>query len=351
MDHVFRDTVVADAFVQDKLQREGAHCLLKTLYAQGSDIVKGGLSACVPPESLYISAFDSQHERAWNEGRLYVTLDGSKVAVISGSMLTVDGFKKQLKFINNTLDRCPTNSCMLNFCIFAQNICITANWGRFHDIWNSVKNAAKKKLLLQDGSGRVVCLWTSVVRFSSIANINHGPFRSGCWGRGKQATVKRIEGSMSGRSAAVREVISAQCRLLGTPEPTADEGFEEMFRDKVLLAPSAHEAGSILKFARWKSVSDNWDLHRPQIWYEKLILTEMGSSGGADMMAFVAASSTSMHDTEIAQKMTSSKTGLLARAPTYITQDVCLHLNRFCCVTRPLSKWHGYRAAEVRTKS
>ena len=49
MDDVFRDRVVADAFVQDKLQREGAHCLLKTLYAQVSDIVKGGLSACLLP--------------------------------------------------------------------------------------------------------------------------------------------------------------------------------------------------------------------------------------------------------------------------------------------------------------
>ena len=325
MDDIFRDTVVADAFVQDELQREGAHCLLKTLYAQVGDIVKGGLSACVPPESLFISAFATVHERAWKDGRLYcqATADGDRTVVIPDSMLTVDDFKKQLKFINNTLDRCPTNSCMMNFCIFSASMCMTAYWGRFHDIWNSVKNSATKNMVLQDGSGRVVCLWTSVVRFSSIANINHGPFRSGCWGRGKQATVKRMEGSMSGRSAAVREVISAQCRLLGTPEPMTDESFEEMFRDKVLLAPSAHAAGSILKFARWKSVSDNWDEHRRQIWYEKLILTEMGNSGGADMMADFAAQSTSMHDSEIAQKMTSSKTGLLARAPTYITPELC----------------------------
>ena len=54
-------------------------------------------------------------------------------------------------------------------------------------------------------------------------------------------------------------------------------------------------------------------------------------------------------ESEIAQKMTSSKTGLLARAPTYITTELCLHLDIFCCVTRPLSHLHGFQAAEART--
>ena len=347
MDDVFRDTAVADAFVQDKLMREGAHCLLKTFYAQVAEIVQGGLSACVPPENFELG--ENRLKRVWDPDKrrmFWEDADGNTSVIIPDNMLTVEGFAKKLKLFTNTLDRCPTNSCMLNFCVFDQGMCLTANWGRFHDIWNSVKNAGKKKII--DSTGAVVCIWTSVIRFSSIANINHGPFRSGCWGRGKQATVRKIEGSMNGRSAVVREAIIEQCRLLGIPVPTTDEGFEEFFQTQLLLAASAHSAGSILKFARWKSVVDNWEEHRPQIWYEKVILSEMGNGDTSEMIDDFAAKSTSMHDTEIAEKMTKSKTGLLARAPSYITRDLCLHLDIFCSVTRPLSNLHGYCAAEVR---
>ena len=44
-------------------------------------------------------------------------------------------------------------------------------------MWNSVKQAAK--------NGKR-SMWKAVVRFSNVANLNFGPFRSGCWGKRKQ---------------------------------------------------------------------------------------------------------------------------------------------------------------------
>lgn len=66
-------------------------------------------------------------------------------------------------------------------------LCRVWSWGPFHDQWNSIKMA----------------IWRAVVRFSSVANINHGPFRSGCWGKGKQTALRG--GSFALESASWRE--------------------------------------------------------------------------------------------------------------------------------------------------
>ena len=79
----------------------------------------------------------------------------------------------------------------------------------------------------------------------------------------------------------------------------------------------------------------------------KCILTEM--SGFAGQMMDEINETTSMYDSELAAKMTTSKTGLLARAPAYITRDLCWSMDVYCSVMRPLAKLHRFRTSEIKS--
>ena len=122
--------------------------------------------------------------------------------------------------------------------------------GVCHDLWNAIKNSAKKRT--REGKARPT-LWSSVVRYSSVQNVNHGPFRSGVWGKGKQTAARRVSQTQTSKGVSFRELARLQSLLMGWQEPVTDEEFEWYF-NQMITAESATSAGPILKFARWESV-------------------------------------------------------------------------------------------------
>ena len=81
----------------------------------------------------------------------------------------------------------------------------------------------------------------------------------------------------------------------------------------------------------------------------KVPLDEM-SKHTEEVSTCIAANSTAQHDADLAQRMTSSKTGLLVRAPAYVTEELATHLDIFTCVTAPLSRFYSHRTAEERRR-
>ena len=120
-----------------------------------------------------------------------------------------------------------------------------------------------------------------------------------------------------------------------------------LYWSKMLKCRSCFEAGPILKFARWVSVPEVWEWFRPEIALLKPVLEEM--SGDTDhLVAEVLAATTAQHDAELAEKLTSSKSGLIHRAPGYITPALFRHLDIFCSVSHPLCKYYSYRTGEIK---
>lgn len=145
---------------------------------------------------------------------------------------------------NHILDRGSTGSAL---CWFAQHkkLCWVWSWGPFHDQWNSIKQAAKR---CRGGE-----IWRAIVRFSSVANINHGPFRSGCWGKGKQTALRNYMTKNTVHSERFRAAAQQQAALKGAPI-TNDDEYDSWWTFLNSL-PSCHAAGPICKFARWPPIS------------------------------------------------------------------------------------------------
>jgi len=63
----------------------------------------------------------------------------------------------------------------------------------------------------------------------------------------------------------------------------------------------------------------------------------------------VEANTTAMLDAELAGRMTTSRSGLIARAPTYITQELCDVMDMFNIATGPARAEYKFRAEDVKT--
>lgn len=141
----------------------------------------------------------------------------------------------------------------------------TCVWFYFHDLWNSIKTAAKTSCL-----GR---WWKRILQFASVANINHGPFRSGAWGKTKQTTHQQWHDNVTVEDEAFRDVARRQAALLG--RPITDEREYDEWLVYAGRIRSCMECGPVCKFARWMSVEQVWDYYRPEIYVTRIILQEM----------------------------------------------------------------------------
>ena len=59
--------------------------------------------------------------------------------------------------------------------------------------------------------------------------------------------------------------------------------------------------------------------------------------------------STQMVDPELATKLTSGKEGLIARAPTYISENLIDIMDMFVAASKPLKVYSKYKAEEVKS--
>ena len=89
------------------------------------------------------------------------------------------------------------------------------------------------------------------------------------------------------------------------------------------------------EYAGWGSIHHPYRNHgyRSELWFLKEILKTMSGSNAAH---FVESASTKMLDAELAQRMTSSKEGLLNKVHTYIDQTMIDVMDMFSTVSQPL---------------
>ena len=316
------------------------------------ELVGEGVARIVCPEDIFLDPCETGTARRVVVDGLPTIEDearGVSQTVLPREYLDITFFKKKILIVVHTVDRSPTNVATLNFMMFSRRFFFVVVWGILHDIWNSLKTAGKRKVTFSaatvNGKKVTVTIWSSVIKFSSVCNINYGPFRSSVWGKSKQGACKRIEDTKTETDPSFQESAREQASLLGHEEPTTLDEFRPYFRSMVNLK-SATEAGFVCKFSRWCSVPECWEYHRPEWFLSRPVLREM--SGKSDeLLADIQASATAQHDSELAAKLTDNKRGLLQRAPGYVNMEVATHLEIFTCVSKPLTKFHSYRASQV----
>jgi len=237
---------------------------------------------------------------------------------------------------NHTLDRGSVGASGANF-MESHGYLNTFHPGRFHDDWNSIKNSAKKST----SSG---IWWARIVEFASLCNMNHGPYRSSAWRRLKEMLLGKYLETHDVNSPDFRVTAEETAKIDGKIISAPSE-YVHYWRFMELL-PSCHEAGPILKFARWMCISDCWQYYRREMWMLKAVLNE-NTTEIAD--AAVDYESTAMLDAQVARTMTTSKKGLLARAPTYVTWKLIDTMDLFCLITQPSRAEYTFRTTQVKT--
>ena len=331
---IYRDSKVAALFVEDRLTRQSSHSLLQTIVSQLEQLVPSPVTRGTLPAAVRVAPLQDVDE-------CIVELSDHTLCLVNRRTNRVvhvfppDFSVKSLLVVNHVLDRGPTNCCMMAFAQ-QQGLLWVPHWGPFHDMWNAVKSAAKKV----DAGG----WWLQIMRFASVANLNHGPFRSGAWGKSKQNTLKTTLDTRTEYSDDFREAARRTAALLGsTAESDLDFAF---WWHKLGTLPSCHEAGPILKLARWMSIQECWDYYRSEIWLLRLVLCDISGQSAWDE---VAKDSTAMIDAELARRMTTSSGGLLSKAPGYITQRLVDVMETFSFVSAPLRETYQHLASQVKT--
>ena len=202
--------------------------------------------------------------------------------------------------------------------------------------WNSIKQSAKG---YQNGK-----FWRSVIRFSSIANLNHGPYRSSAWGKMKQESHADFMAKHTMASEEFRRAARMTAWLLG--QDIDDAGDWAPFWQRLSTLPSCHESGPALKFARWMSIQEVWKYYREELFFLKEIVLNMSKDG--DRLQQV--DSTQLLDPDLAYHMTSDpEGGLLARVPVYICPELVDSMDIFAGVTSILGNIFSDRTHSIKT--
>ena len=167
---IMRDRELSDLWVADRLERQASHQLLQALVTAIEDQFPKPLTRGVLPAEVNLQPVDITSSIRMGEGGFLVRED---VGTGDTTRVFPPSFNVRSLFItNHTADR--SSLCVAIFGYLAHSgVLLAFHAGIFHDIWNAVRQAGK----------HVGQFWKKVVRFASIANLNHGPFRSGQWRR------------------------------------------------------------------------------------------------------------------------------------------------------------------------
>ena len=331
---IWRDLSVSQLFVENKLLRVATHALFRCLVTQMEGVAPDIVNRSRLPADVLVRTLADRDEVVVSMPDMSLRIVNERTRVVR-RVFPRNWDPRSVAISNHVLDRGSTGSALA---WFAQKIQLlwTFVFGVFHDLSNSIKQAAKKTK-----QGKT---WNRVVRFSSIANLNFGPFRSGAWGKGKQVALVRLLEVTTSHCPRFREAAFKQASLLGQA-PSTDADYDAWYGFMSEL-PSCVEAGPQCKFARWLSVQECWDYHRKEIWLVREVLMEIDADATQHLQA---QDTTAMLDAALATKMTTSKTGLLARAPSYITQDLCDGMDMFNHITSAGREMYQYRTTKVKT--
>ena len=167
-----------DLYIENKLARQASFQLLKTVVSQIADkipnvLTRGVLDADVhvgpivdPNKVLSQCAMGLPCLRDFGTG---------EVTPIFPENFDLDAYVR----VTNLIDRGSTGATGVFF-MASLGYLWSVLWGTMHDINNAIKGAAKKMNYVRNW-------WLIVTKFSGVSNLNHGPFRSGAWGKAKQS--------------------------------------------------------------------------------------------------------------------------------------------------------------------
>ena len=210
-----RDQEVADAWVQDRVERHAAHASLRAVFAMVGACCGPRLleRSALPPELQGIMRLNVTETRKSTDAGWCVGGGGRDdlVPVIPPGWRSRDVF-----IVNHTVDRCGIGASGLAFAMARQQLLWGVHWGRFHDSWNAIKSASKRAV-----GGAI---WRGLVRFSGVANLPSGPYRSGPWKAQMQDTLTSLTSLLSAdepdfQRAAARQQTIQPTRFRGKFQP------------------------------------------------------------------------------------------------------------------------------------
>ena len=142
------------------------------------------------------------HRRGWK-----IVREGHEDA----ELIPTDFDVNKLCIINNMIDRCMVGGAGMNH--FMTLMCCGTRWGPLHDSWNAIKTSAKRA-----HKGRI---WSALVRFSGVANLPFGPFRSTAWKSQLQEALRSLTETLSPTSPEFERAMERQQAL--QPHRFADQ--------------------------------------------------------------------------------------------------------------------------------
>ena len=211
------DREAFEYWVEEKLEREAAHQTLQAVVAAMESVFPLPLTRGQCPRDLRI--FAAGRDGTWivdDHGRpiLRTNSTDDTVLVLPEKFSSGDAF-----ICNHTVDRCSTGLAGLNY-MFFEKMMWAVHYGLFHDLWNSIRTAAK---LVHGG-----IVWKWIVKFATVANFNHGPYRTGQWRRLKTEQHRRYVDTKSWESADVQQLCRNQAKMHGR-ECTAESQYRYEF--------------------------------------------------------------------------------------------------------------------------
>ena len=117
---VHRNAEVAQAWADDKLERESAHAIIEALSSQLAMVTRRGFKAAKISEDLLSGPYsDRVKTRDWGEGSVmqigWNDADGSVEDVIPSRLLAIEQLQEEVTLINLTMDRGSSNVSAMNF--------------------------------------------------------------------------------------------------------------------------------------------------------------------------------------------------------------------------------------------
>ena len=235
--------------------------------------------------------------------------------------------------IGTTLDRCSVGVSYSGYLQSHGVLFSNISFEIYHDGWNSARHGGKDV-----DSARV---WSGCVKLATIGNCHLGPMRSGAWGQFMTEVHSRLCVEHGPQSEQFQEVVRRQQRL----EPNRQLNIMQWWMAWIGLSVVTGQRGTILKFARWFSLSQRWSEIRKVYWFLWWIFCEIAAlmGGTIDYEA-----STGLWDTAHEQK---EKGGRLLNMHTYFSFEHTVLMDTFFLSTEDLATSHFARMASHKSIS
>ena len=335
---------VADAFAEDRLEREASYLNLVCVLEQMCDATMSKPEDWILPDIITLRAPNVDELRLPREGTcehiLFNTKDATAVIEISQAYLDY-GFP----VATHMTDRSSINCSLLHWAV-ANRMTWVPYFGEFHSLWNALKAVARK---CGRFSGNTTgWMWKSLLEMLVVINQNAGPYRSGAWFTAKKEGCQRWFEQFGANSDEFFEIAHEFAKAQGV---TLDshEDYEELWK-KMATLKSCCEKGPHLKLMRWMSINECWEYHKGEIWGLKAVLKMLADEvlGGSLGIDVHAGTTLGPLDDSVHQAVTSN-TGTMIKAHSYINTRNVFAMEVFGALTAVQREHYSHRASQVKT--